>query len=60
MEFGVKVTSRVCRGHHGEVGIMEFGLYAACRAPEHRRSLMRRRPIDIDVVVIHYYRPPGD
>ena len=26
MEFGLKGTSRVCRGRHGEVGIVEFGL----------------------------------
>jgi len=26
MEFGPKGTSRVCRGRHGEVGIVEFGL----------------------------------
>jgi len=25
MEFGLKGTSRVCRGRHGEVGIVEFG-----------------------------------
>jgi len=25
MEFGQKGTSRVCRGRHGEVGIVEFG-----------------------------------
>ena len=29
MEFGLKGTSPVCRGHHGEVGIVEFGLYAS-------------------------------
>ena len=28
MEFGLKGTSRVCRGRHREVGIVEFGLYA--------------------------------
>jgi len=27
-----RVLSRTCRGHHGEVGIVEFGLYAACWA----------------------------
>ena len=27
-EFGLKGTSRVCRGRHGEVGIVEFGLYS--------------------------------
>ena len=26
MEFGLKGTSRVCRGRHEEVGIVEFGL----------------------------------
>ena len=26
MEFGLKGTSRVCCGHHGEVGIVEFEL----------------------------------
>ena len=26
MEFGLKGTSRVSRGRHGEVGIVEFGL----------------------------------
>jgi len=25
MEFGLKATSRVCRGRHGEVGIVKFG-----------------------------------
>jgi len=25
MEFGLKGASRVCRGRHGEVGIVEFG-----------------------------------
>jgi len=25
MEFGLKGTSRDCRGRHGEVGIVEFG-----------------------------------
>jgi len=32
MEFGLKGTSRVCRGRHGEVGIVEFGLYRAATA----------------------------
>ena len=27
MEFGLKGTSRVCRGPRGEVGVVEFGLY---------------------------------
>ena len=26
MEFGLKGTSRICRGRHEEVGIVEFGL----------------------------------
>jgi len=26
MEFGLKGTSRACRGRHEEVGIVEFGL----------------------------------
>jgi len=26
MEFGLKGTSRVCRGRHREVGIVEYGL----------------------------------
>ena len=26
LECGLKGTSRVCRGRHGEVGIVEFGL----------------------------------
>jgi len=26
MEFGLKGTSRVCHGRHGEVDIVEFGL----------------------------------
>jgi len=25
MEFGLKGTSRICHGRHGEVGIVEFG-----------------------------------
>ena len=27
MGFRLKGTSRVCRGRHGKVGIVEFGLY---------------------------------
>jgi len=26
VEFGLKGTSRVCRGRNGEVGVVEFGL----------------------------------
>jgi len=29
MEFGLKGMSQVCRGRHGEVGIVEFGLKGA-------------------------------
>jgi len=29
MEFRLKWTSRIRRGRHGEVGIVEFGLFAA-------------------------------
>jgi len=28
MEFGLKGTSRVCRGRHGEIDVVEFGLNA--------------------------------
>jgi len=31
MEFWLKGTSRVCRGRHGEVGVVEYGLYKAQR-----------------------------
>jgi len=31
MEFGLKGTSRVCRGRHGEVGIVECGNYDVTR-----------------------------
>ena len=33
MEFWLKGTSRVCRGRHGEVGLVEFGLYRTSPAP---------------------------
>jgi len=39
MEFGLKGTSRVCRGRHGEVGIVEFG-----RQPNNPRSARDSTP----------------
>ena len=36
MEFGLKGTSRVCRGRHREVGIVEFGLYGPHSTSSHR------------------------
>ena len=32
MGFALKGTSRVCRGRHGEVGIVEFGHYTCTAA----------------------------
>jgi len=37
MEFGLKGTSRLCRGRHREVGIVEFGRKQAERKPVKRR-----------------------
>ena len=39
IELGLKGTSRVCRGHHGEIGIVEFGLKDR---PAKRSSLAHR------------------
>jgi len=39
MEFGLKGVSRVCRGRHGEVGTVEFGLNT-CRETQRRRSIV--------------------
>jgi len=41
MESGPKGTSRVCRGRHGEVGLVEFGLKAAL-APRTRPCIAER------------------
>jgi len=38
MEFGLKGTLRVCRGRHGEVGILEFGLDQARLLSDQRAS----------------------
>jgi len=61
MEFGLKGTSRVCRGRHGEVGIVEFGLYRA--DGDLYRIVRVADELDNDkttvtTVTIGHFRPP--
>jgi len=51
MEFGLKIVSRVCRGRHGEVRIVEFGLKKSsldrCYVADRKETLVD------DVVTFH-------
>jgi len=64
MEFGIKGTSRVLRGRHGEVGIVESGLYCSSFSDSRsrRRGAHQTHPVISAVLASRHRstaRPPA-
>jgi len=52
MEFGLKGMSWVCRGCHGEVGIMELGLYSGVTWEKYEQNLNASIIVVVAIVVL--------
>ena len=57
IEFGLKGTSRVCRGRHGEVGIVEFGLQSLQPASTEIHSISFKVLYTLCTVVVFCHKP---